>query len=612
MPKKKLNITTEKIIEFLSQTDLFTNMTTNALREIAKGFSVEYVAGRKILFSQADNPSCLYVLMYGLLCAIKEYDDGTSKKIGEIRPGSVVGEIGCLFDVARTASVYAIRDSVLLKMTKKTFSTLLKVHPNIMLGIAKESVQRLVNPKKTSFRQGSFSFTLIPAGKYSDIEEFSQIFAKKLSKYGNVLLLTRPIFKKLYGNMVDKISMQNTQVLSCIHELETKYKFLVYIAPERNNWSDICLRQADKILLIGNYGEDPTLNDIEATIFTRDSDSDVKPTIDLLLLFADIPQFVNVTPWLNKRRLSEHHKVRVNRTEDLERFVRLITGNSLGLVLSGGGSLALAHVGVYKALQEANITVDYVSGSSMGGLVAALIAMEVDYKTMTEMLEKQLISFQKNVDYTFPIIALIRAKLLDKLLQESFGKNLLIENLWQKYFCVSTNISINKVNVHDSGILWKAIRASLSLPGILPVVFNDKKQILVDGSIINNLPVDIMQGKINNGKILASAVRNREMQPMTLSYQEYTSSGLSLFYKYFLLPKFKKTHVNKKIKLLNIASIVQSSMIIGSNNHQQKMLEQADFSVELDVRKFSMINFYPIHKIINAGYKQAIVALENS
>ena len=606
MTKQTLNISKKQIAEFLAKTNLFSELSVDSIEEIANEFELIYLAGNKPLIKQGEHSDSMYVLMYGFLRAIQQDANKDEKIIGEISSGSVVGEIGCLFDEPRTTSVYTIRDSVLLKMTRKTFNDLLIKHPEIMMGIARQSVKRLVNPKKYSPKRDTSCFTLIPAGNFTQIYEFSQKFVEKLQKYGNALLITYDAFLNLSG---EKSSLESSDTLSIFQELENKYRFLVYLATENDIWADRCIRQADKILLIGKYGQSSELGEIERLVFNNRNK--MSPSVELVLLAEDkVKNPVGVNAWFKNRDLKEHYKVRISQEPDLERLVRLITGNALGLILSGGGALALAHVGVLKALHEANILIDYIGGASMGSIISGLYALEIDTDTIKEMLVQQLTEFQSKLDYTFPIIALIRAKNLDDLLSSSFGKNTRIENLWQKYFCVSTNITTNGLQIHENGILWKAIRASLSLPGILPATFNNQKQVLVDGGILNNLPVDVLASRINGGKILASSIQNREEPPTTINYEEYTSSGWHLLFKYFLLPKLNGNLYNKRSKFMNIASIIQNSMIIGSNNHQQAMIQKADFNISMDLKNFSMMNFLDTEKIINSGYEQAITTLK--
>ncbi len=609
MTKSTEGVTNDQVVSFLSKIDLFSGLSIDVIQEISEAFELLYFKGNTMLIKQDDISDAMYVLMFGFLRAIKKEIGGGQKVIGELGAGSVVGEIGCLFNEPRTASVYTIRDSVLLKMTRDTFDMLLEKYPRIMMGIVSQSVKRLVNPEKYSPKKDVSCFCLIPAGNYAEIEHFGQAFVEHLSKYGNTLLLTYDTLKKMHGGHLDPALLENGEVFSWFQTLELEYRFLVYVATEKGPWSKRCIRQADKILLVGQYGDNPALGKIEHILFTHQKKT--TPTTELILLFEDASKAPTETcRWLGARGMITHYKIRQSHVKDFERLIRLITGNALGIVFSGGASYALAHVGVIRALAEANVSLDYIAGTSMGAVIGGGLAKEYDYQMMTDMLVELLAKFQKGLDYTFPIVALLRAKVLDNLLRLSFGDETNIEDLWQKYFCVSTNIVKNKLQVHENGLLWRAVRSSISLPGILPAVFDEHQQIFVDGGILNNLPVDAMKERLQGGKVLASSIVRRNDAPSTLSYEEYTASGWHLLFKYFLLPKLHKRTEERKKNFVTIASIIQDSMIVGSNNHQEAMMKQADYNVIMDLNEFSILSFSTIQEIIDSGYQQALSALE--
>lgn len=608
MTKSTLAITEKQIMSFLSTIDLFSNLSSRIIKHIARACELIYLPGNSVLIQQDDVSDSMYILMFGFLRAIKKDATGHEHVIGELSAGNIVGEIGCLFNEPRTASVYTIRDSILLKMTRKTFDILLEKHPIITMGIVAQSVKRLVNPEKYSPKRDVSCFCLIPAGKHVNLEDFGRVFMKELSKYGDTLLLTQDILEQMHGSPLSETALEGTDIYALFQQLESKYRYLVYLATENNAWAKRCIRQTDKILLIGEYGENLEHGGLEHALFQQKSD--ITPEIELILLFHKPITPTETHAWLRHRNVNSHYKIRRSDPKDLERVVRILTGRALGIVFSGGGSCALSHVGVIRALSEACIPVDYIAGTSMGAIVGGLLAREFDYQVITDMLIEELTKFQKGLDYTFPIVALLRAKLLDKLLSSALGKRTQIEDLWQKYFCVSTNINTNQLKVHETGLLWEAVRASISLPGILPAVLDEHRHMFVDGGILNNLPVDQMKKRIQGGKILASSILRRNEAPSTLTYEEYTVSGWELLFKYVLLPKFRKDHENKKKNFVTIASIIQDSMIVGSNNHQEAMIKQADYNIVMDLNDFSMVSFTTIQEIIDSGYRQAMHALE--
>lgn len=606
-------LSSEQISKFLSTTDLFSNIPRSVLDEIAQELKLTYLAGGDILFDQYEIGDSLYLVMYGFLHVIKAEALGKKKIIAELGAGNVVGEIACLVDVPRTATIYAVRDSILLQMTRKTFDMFVQKYPEAMMGIMRQSVKRLVSGTLHDKTNRITCFSLLPSAGFTGISDFCQLFVKKLSKYGETFLLTQSIFDEIHGKDASQIpldSSRSTSILSWIQELESKYSYIVYVAEELNEWAIRCIRQSDKILLIGQYGDSPKLNELEQLACIEHPNK--ISNVDLVLLAnSSIKLAYGAHAWFEHRNLNQHYNVRVYKDSDLNRLIRLITGNGLGLVMGGGGATGLAHIGLIRALEEYNIPIDYIGGTSMGALIGGLLALELDYKSIIKVLKNVFHNFSSNIDYTLPITSLLKGRFLSELIKDSYGENTKIEDLWCNFFCISTNISTNELCVHEDGLLWRAIRSSTSLPAIFPPVHDKGNYVYVDGGILNNLPVDMMQERINDGKIFASALQIKKTISTT-EFEDETISGWYLFLKHILMPKFWKNYTQPKKNFISIGSVIHNSMSLGSNKHQQKMLNRADYKLIIDIKSYGLLNFKPMQEIIDIGYHQAVKALQDT
>lgn len=159
----------------------------------------------------------------------------------------------------------------------------------------------------------------------------------------------------------------------------------------------------------------------------------------------------------------------------------------IGLVLGSGGSRGVAHIGVLKALEEAGIKPDYITGCSMGAVVGACYAagMRVD-----EMMET--VCQIKPFDLIDVSIGLRRAilkgnKMYDMLIQK-IG-DISFDHLLIPFACVASDLLSNKVVTLNEGEVAKAVRASSSIPLVFqPVQYGDK--MLVDGGVLCRLPIE--------------------------------------------------------------------------------------------------------------------------
>src|SRR5258708_8636020 len=116
--------------------------------------------------------------------------------------------------------------------------------------------------------------------------------------------------------------------------------------------------------------------------------------------------------------------------------------------------------------------------------------MEWSIEELTERMRGAFVVSKPLSDFPLPLIALFRGARVSALLQNHFG-GVRIEDLPKPYFCVSSDLATGRDFVHRTGLLWRALRASVALPGILPPV-TENGHLLVDGGVMNNLPVDVM------------------------------------------------------------------------------------------------------------------------
>jgi NTE family protein len=199
--------------------------------------------------------------------------------------------------------------------------------------------------------------------------------------------------------------------------------------------------------------------------------------------------------------------------EDADRLARVIAGSATGLVLSGGGARAYAHIGVIRALRDAGAPVDVIGGTSMGAIVAACYAMGWDDNEIETRIRKAFVDSNPLGDYVVPVVSLSRGRRVETRLHEHFADTL-IEDLRVPFFAVSTNLVTASAYVHRSGSLRDALRASISLPGILPPVVDGAQSLLVDGAVVKNFPVDVMK-ELHRGPIIGVDVARRStIDPM--------------------------------------------------------------------------------------------------
>ncbi|MBM3199239.1 MAG: hypothetical protein FJZ58_08340, partial [Chlamydiae bacterium] len=383
-----------------------------------------------------------------------------------------------------------------------------------------------------------------------------------------------------------------------LNELEKHYRYLLYETdPELSDWTRLSLRQADLVLFIGFAQSSPSLNEIEQFFFQNIKKH--TQTVKLILLHehsSTVP--IHTESWTQLRSHLLHEHIRLSSSADLIKLIRSITYQSIGLVLSGGGARGLAHIGVLKALEELKIPIDCIGGSSMGALIAGAYASGMDINTMIKEVEDTLLPAIRSLDYTFPLLALKSGKSISLALRKTFGTERNIQDCWTRFFCVSTNLSKFHLQVHHQGILWESIRASLSIPALFPPVTTSKGELLVDGGLVNNMPVDIMKQQIQEGIVLAISTNSRK-DPISSPPLEMWVSGWKLLLK-------KLSSMNSSPSTPHLGELMMEIILLSGSEHQMRMQEEADHCLHLELSSFNLLQFKAFEKIIDIGYQEAI------
>ena len=291
-------------------------------------------------------------------------------------------------------------------------------------------------------------------------------------------------------------------------DLEAENQVVVYHAdPEPTTWTEACIRQADLLLLVADATTSPDLRNVERAALR--SRTVVHSRTELVLVHPAWTEDPRGTHrWLEPRTLHRHHHVRADRHQDADRVARLVLNRGIGVVYSGGGARGLAELGVLRALREANVPIDAAGGTSIGSIIAGATSSQMDLDTTTAMMKAALIDGKSPVDFTLPIVSLAAGARVSKSMQDA-ARGLDFEDAWLNGFCVSTNLTRGEVEVHRVGPAWIGLRASFSIPGVFPPMRTADGDLLVDGGVLDNMPVGIMRSLFSGINVVAVDVGSK-------------------------------------------------------------------------------------------------------
>jgi predicted acylesterase/phospholipase RssA len=491
-------------IDFLAEVPIFSGMEPGILAEIAEQVEWRHVHGGGILFRQGDEGDALYMVVSGRLRVILERPDGSGsvQALREVTRGETVGELALIIGEPRSATVVALRDTELGKLSRPAFTRLLEQEPRSVLGITRMLGQWLTHPTPPESSSPT-TITLVPLGRQSPLVEFaSQLFAS-LSKLGKTLHLSSAIVDRIRGAGTSQLDDRHEAypgVTRWLNDQEADYRFILYQADEDYSpWTIRCISQADRILQIGNSSEP---DEPETRYGPRGSAAMIGGAADQELVLVHHDGSPSDTArWLAQGDFVTHHHIRAGRAADFDRLARHLGGEAIALVLGGGGARGFAHIGVIKAMEELGIPIDRLGGTSMGSVIAAQYAGGMSTADMVDLNRRGWVGFRPHRDFTLPMISLLSGRAAGRMLKMMFADRA-IEDLWLNYYCVSTNLSRAELMVHRSGPVRRWTRASISLPGSAPPLIDDRGNLLVDGGVLDNVPVGAMR-ELGESSIIA-------------------------------------------------------------------------------------------------------------
>lgn len=361
-------------------------------------------------------------------------------------------------------------------------------------------------------------------------------------------------------------------------------------------WRDFCLRQADKVLYLVAADDKPlplsvhlgqsVCADTERELVLVHPTSTLKPG--------------ETHRWLKYYDVQRHHHIRADNKADIARLAREISGDAIALVLGGGGARSFAQIGVLKAMEEVGLTVDRIAGTSMGAIIGAQYA---DGYTPEQLLALNQDIWARNKPhraFTLPITSLLSARRAKRLTQNVFGDKA-IEDLWTDFFCISSDLTHLKPHVHEQGLLWSALLASGAIPGVCPSIVSEHGALLVDGGLLDNLPVAAMKKRHSGPVIAVDVTSSRGLKPNVTT--TIPPNGWRALWAY-LNPLAKQKRYPHLLKLLSHTASLSAKVNAASSR------QLADLCLTPPCHQFKAMDMRNIEKLAEHGYHYALPRLE--
>lgn len=468
----------------LTAIDAFRDLPVEDLRHLESVSRLIVVERGQLLFRQGAPADALYLVVSGRFAVMR---DDEPDPVAEIGAGLPIGEIAFFAGGSRTANIVAERDSIVLKLDRDEFDALARASPRILATVTATLARRLAETTssrgKAPARPRPKTFCLLPIGDTQINPEFMQRLRTVFQRHVNALFVDAADYEKMRSDGPDAGQWLN--------EVESRYDAVVFVAdPALSQWSQKAIRQADLVLCVGEKKSDTGhgVTDLEQYAAARHKPGRIR----LALLHEHAGTFSGTRNWLEARPwCTMHHHVVLGESADYERLFRFLTDRALGLVACGGGAFSTAHIGFYQAFREAGMIFDMLGGASGGAAMTAAFAIGADPDEIERRAHDVFVKRRALSRWTLPRYSLFDPTVLDAAFLEHYTA-IDIADLPVPFFAVSTNLSRNSVHCHRTGPLWHAVRASCTIPALLPPVYNEDGDMLVDGGLLENVPVRSM------------------------------------------------------------------------------------------------------------------------
>ncbi|RUL75327.1 patatin-like phospholipase family protein [Dyella choica] len=555
---------------------LFAHMTDAQRSTLATHLQWICLPGGQYLYRAGEVAEALYLLRSGSLGVF----DGPTELIRQVAADDCLGEISLLSGEALRYNVRALRDCELLRLDRPHFELLIEQHPRAMMGMARQAMDRMIRRERhVDPPDKPRTFAILPVDQSVPVRGLAMQLAQALEKFGSCLVIDA--------------ELGTNRGSDWFAEREAQARFVIYLDSTGDaSWRLRCLRQAD-VLLLPALAAQPARPWPEAAP-GHPARVRHRPRHLLLVHSGRKVQQGAARRWRAQfsGELQHHHICGEN---DIPRIARLISGHARGLVLAGGGARGLAHLGALRALREAGHDFDAIGGTSIGAIIGAGVANMWSIEEMMRAYYEAFVRGKPLSDWTVPLVALTRGRRAAIMLRRAFGA-IDIEDLERPFFCVSTSLSGQGKVVHRHGPLWLWLRASSSIPGILPPVLHHG-QVYVDGALVDNLPTDVMA---EEGIAHITAVSIRADIELRAQTEEFAT------------PPWWRLWIRQRrgTGWPRLVSTLTRAAMVNSEETSERCRERADLLITPPLEHVGMLDWRDWQLAVDAGYEETLRVLE--
>jgi len=449
------------IEESLQRIPFFSKLPPDVLSAIASKLRHEHYHHGEVVFVEGSLGDSLYLIESGQV-KISTGSGPNEKVINYLGPGNFFGEMALLLNQRRSANVTVVIDADFWVLRKDDLDELLERYPAIALQISRELSRRLTATLQQPVREEAYNLIAVVGREpwrlavslthlTGERVVLFNLTGTGLGEQVNEMLPDEVVVLDAAPGLTSEEMAENLSILADAYD-----RVLLAIAPEQSEPGAKALQLAEATVLI-DVGQRPWMTGLSRGPIWH----------------------ATTTP------------------QAIDRAARHLARRVVGLALSSGGARGMAHVGVLRVLEQENIPIDMLAGTSVGSLVGGLYAAGFPI----DEIARFALHFQNKLKLRSGILdlnlpprtGLIRGRRFRHYLEQIFG-GITFEELRIPFYVVATDVLTGEEVIFHRGPVADAIRASTSIVGLIsPHHFNGRH--LVDGGAVNPLPVSVLAEK---------------------------------------------------------------------------------------------------------------------
>jgi predicted acylesterase/phospholipase RssA/CRP-like cAMP-binding protein len=453
--------------ELAGACQFFDGIDAATLEDVTARMRPRHFAAREFICRQGEVGDSLFVIQDGVAQVVVE-EVGGVRPLVRLRRGDVVGEMSLVTDEPRSASVIATVPTDVLELDRNAFAALLARHPALLANLSRILSRRLVRTSAQASRRRGEAVALLATPAAARLAADVIAATRDASPHSITAL------ELVADGDGSPTHVRLDEALAVLDELLSKHATVIVLGAFEPDYLGPLLNQMDRVVLLVTPTEAPLLPIALASARGR---------IEIVLVSSEPPSSLPALRAVPLRKTIDPDRPRAG----VAWLGRHLARTKLGLALGAGGAKGYAHVGVLQVLEQAGYTVDYVSGSSIGAIVGAYLALGMDAREIDAALRE---SFSPdNVAEVFKLGlsgSSTGLGLMERLMRETTGERTFAD-LDLPLAIMSVDLTDRRPAPIREGSLWEALMAATALAGMFPPYERDGHR-MVDGLALDPVP----------------------------------------------------------------------------------------------------------------------------